>query len=91
MTAVANSTFGHEVFRGDGTRLYGLDAEVERKVVNGGVVVIIFICHLQYHCLQQHFSLTFQVIYLIYFHFINSCKRNETRNLNANCWHGLKR
>jgi len=31
-TQVANSTFGNEVFRQDGTRLYGMDAEVERKV-----------------------------------------------------------
>ena len=32
MSVVANATFGQEVFRADGTRLYGLDAEVERKV-----------------------------------------------------------
>ena len=29
--AVANSTFGAPVYRGDGTRLYGLDAELELK------------------------------------------------------------
>lgn len=29
--AVANTTFGAPVYRGDGTRLYGLDAELELK------------------------------------------------------------
>lgn len=29
---IANSTVGSAVYREDGTRLYGLDAELEKKV-----------------------------------------------------------